>query len=318
MSDAHAAEAAETATGKGAASEQGATSDVSGAAEKGAGGRERGEDGKFKAKDANGSAGNGEDWRAALRDDEPDVYEFARNLASPADAAREAFKMRKDLSTRIKLPGKDATPEEEAKFRKALGAGKSVEDYKFTTAEGVELTDTDKEIRSKVADALHAARAPVALAPKLQAIVEEAAAAAEAEQDRVALAGREASQAALKKEWGGDYEANVEHAKRAMQQFGDDDLRDFLNSTFKDGVKFGDHPALIRAFGRIGRGMGEHGFVTAAVGVGERETLQGELDRLYSEHFGKDSFKSPAVQRRMEEINKALFGSAPLGAGAGR
>ena len=61
----------------------------------------------------------------------------------------------------------------------------------------------------------------------------------------------------LQREFGADYDRNVELARRAARKYGDDTFVTFLESKTVDGAPLGDHPDFIRAFARIGRSAGE-------------------------------------------------------------
>jgi hypothetical protein len=87
--------------------------------------------------------------RLALLHHRPDAKEFATRLATPADAVKVALDLRKANSAMIKVPGKDATAEDRAKFNKAIGVPETVEGYKFEL--GREPTEADKAIQGKIA-----------------------------------------------------------------------------------------------------------------------------------------------------------------------
>src|SRR5205823_13047398 len=89
------------------------------------------------------------DWRASITD--PEHVEFAKRMASPADAVKSAVDLRKLNSSMIRVPGKDATAEDRAKFHKAIGVPETVEGYTFDI--GREATDADKAIQGKIAAA---------------------------------------------------------------------------------------------------------------------------------------------------------------------
>lgn len=284
----------------------------------GQGGTERGADGKFAAKTEKAAEGQSEaDWRAGITD--PELAEFAKRVASPIDGVKSAYDLRKKISSMVKLPTKDSKPEEIEQFRKAIGAGENVEAYvaAFPKPKEGEPTETDIKVQAGVAEVLMKHNVPVTVVPELAGIVQSLASEIEAENERVALKARTESEAALKKEWGGDFEANKNLAIRAIQAFGSEGLKAVLNDTHINGQKLGDHPELIRVFGQIGRRMGEGEFI-GAVGAGERESLKAELERLYRENpVGTDKFNDPAVQKRMREINESMYGTAPV-VGMGR
>lgn len=71
------------------------------------------------------------------------------------------------------------------------------------------------------------------------------------------------------KEIGGDnFPKNVELAHRALKHFGGDDLLQELEVT-----GYGNHPAVVRAFARIGKAMSEDKLVTAPGQVGNKKSL---------------------------------------------
>ncbi|MCK1367630.1 hypothetical protein [Bradyrhizobium sp. 62] len=143
------------------------------------------------------------DWRSGITD--PEHKEFATRLATPADAVKVALDLRKANSAMIKVPGKDASAEDRAKFNKAIGVPETAEGYKFEL--GREPTEADKAIQGNLAKIAFDNGIPATAMTALSKAVTELATAAKAEENRVALAGREAADAALRKELGADYNA---------------------------------------------------------------------------------------------------------------
>lgn len=251
------------------------------------------------------------DWRAAITD--PEHKEFATRLATPADAVKVALDLRKANSAMIKVPGKDATPEDRAKFNKAIGVPETAEGYKFEL--GREATDADKAIQGKIAAAAFEHGVPAQALAGITKVVAELATAAKAEENRVAVEARAASEAALRREWGADYEANKTLAGRAVQAFGEvkshPEVVEFFEKTLVNGQKLGDHPVMVRMLGNIGRRMGEGEFI-GAVGSDQRASLQTELQQLMHDNPpGTEKYKAPAVQKRIGEINQSLYGNEP-------
>ena len=265
---------------------------------------------------ATGAATAAPDWREGL---EPELKDFAKNLSTPADAAREALKMRKELSGRIKLPAKDAKPEEVASFRKAMGVPDKADGYKFPEPPaGKELTDQDKAVRTEIATVMHEENIPSRAAERLTGVVMKLAEAQEAEWDRVAKKGRQDAEAKLKQEWAGDFDKHTTEMKRAVAEFGGDELREFADNTYVDGVKLGDHPVYLKSWAKVGARMGERGFIAPVGGEGS-QTLVAEKEKLMRDNPpGTDKYKSAAVQKRLAEINEALHGAEPIVGAAGR
>ena len=68
---------------------------------------------------------------------------------------------------------------------------------------------------------------------------------------------------------GAKMQQNLEHAYRAIKRFGDEGLREVLDSGW------GDHPALIRLMVRIGKGLGEDQSVgSRGGGAGEKSAAE--------------------------------------------
>lgn len=258
------------------------------------------------------------DWRASITD--PDAVEFAKRVASPADAVKIALDLRKANSAMIKVPGKDATPEDRAKFNKAIGVPETVEGYKFDI--GREPTDADKAIQGNLAKIALDNGIPATAMTALSKAVTELATAAKAEENRVAVAAREANEAALRKEWGADYERNKTLASRAVQAFGEvkshPEVIEFFEKTIVNGQKLGDHPVMVRMLGNIGNRMGEGEFI-GAVGTDQRQSLQEELATIRRENpVGTPKYAQASVQKRIMEINEALHGTGGAVGQSGR
>jgi len=55
----------------------------------------------------------------------------------------------------------------------------------------------------------------------------------------------------LKQEWGFDYDKNLRSAQRALHVYGDDDIKELMNT------EMGNHPAVIKMFSRLGKEITE-------------------------------------------------------------
>jgi hypothetical protein len=251
------------------------------------------------------------DWRSSITD--PDAKEFATRLATPADAVKVAMDLRKANSSMVRVPGKDATPEDRAKFNKLIGVPETVEGYTFDI--GREPSEGDKAIQGNLAKIAFENGIPATAMTALSKAVTELATAARVEENRVAVEARAANEAALRKEWGADYEANKTLASRAVQAFGEikshPEVVEFFDKTLVNGQKLGDHPIMVRMLGNIGRRMGEGEFI-GAVGSEQRGSLQTELSQIMRDNPpGTEKYKAPAVQARIKQINESLYGNEP-------
>lgn len=131
------------------------------------------------------------------------------------------------------------------------------EKYEFQAAEGVELdTEALKDFEPVARDlnlTNEQAQKLVDAYPKILAGVQQRQAEAWQKQTE-----GWAETVKADKEIGGDkLTANLSAAQRALEQFGDPELKEYLDST-----GLGNHPALVKAFIKVGKAMSEDKVVT--------------------------------------------------------
>lgn len=131
------------------------------------------------------------------------------------------------------------------------------EKYEFKAGEGVELDTEALKDFEPVARELNLtneqAQKLVDAYPKILAGVQQRQAEAWKAQTEQWAADVKAD-----KEIGGDkLTANLSAAQRALEQFGDPELKEYLDST-----GLGNHPALVKAFIKVGKAMSEDKVVT--------------------------------------------------------
>jgi hypothetical protein len=292
-------------------------------------GRERGADGKFAPKpaaagaDGHGANGAGGDtgqaesapaaihpaWRDAI--DDPSLKDLRDRITSPNDVVKIIADLRKANGSMVKLPGKDAKPEDIEKYRNAVGAGKDADAYMkaFPAQEGVEPSDVDKALQAKTAEVLLKHNVPVAVAGELGAAVTELAKSMDAERQRVADKWHADAKATLRMEWGADYDANVNLANRAIRAFGGQELVDFMSSLGPEGRAIGDTPEVVKAFGKIGRSMGEGSFI-GAVGSDEVKSLDQQIEEFYAK-YPPNSQERKRRQKELDDLFERRHGTAP-------
>ncbi len=264
------------------------------------------------------------DWRAAITDEK--ARRFAERFNSPAEAAVSAFKARQQLSGSVRVPGRKASREDIAAFRRALGVPDRPEGYAVALPEGlpgsVDLDEAGRARLDTYLKAMHEVGATPDVAQRgidlyYGFLVEGIEA-----RERTAVKAREKANAELTREWGPDAKRNDECARRAFQTFGGERLAVFLENAEVDGVKLGDHPEMRRIFSAIGRTMGEDRL--HAPGGGDRTgTIQGRIDEIHSwQHSSKpeerEQYKTDAVQAELRELYRRLEGGKPIVGAEGR
>lgn len=195
------------------------------------------------------------DWRTSIEN--PELHKLAERYESASAMAKAVADLRRETATRIRPLGENPTPEELATYRKQTGVPLDIGGYDFGLPEGYEPNEADTAFRSEMANAMHGANVTGAQAKALSAAFNDYVARQQADSEAAAVAARDQSIAALKREFGADYDRNIEYARRAALDFGNESFVEFLETKSVDGVPLGDHPAFVKAFARIGRGAGE-------------------------------------------------------------
>jgi hypothetical protein len=189
------------------------------------------------------------DWRATLPPeirDAPSVTKF-QDVGALAKSYIEAEKLigRKGVI----VPSENATAEEQAAFRAALGVPESADAYGLKAPEGVPEGVWSEDNAKAFAAAAHKLGLTPAQAQGIAAW--QAARVAE----MAASAGLEADgrtwEDTLKTEWGAQFDAKLDLAKRAVREFGAD------AATLEAFEAKAGGAALMRMFARIGEKVAE-------------------------------------------------------------
>jgi hypothetical protein len=185
-------------------------------------------------------------------------HEGVKGFKTVGEFAQDAVQVKADhadLKTKMEgaifKPGEDATEEDKTAFRTALGVPETAEGYKFSAGEGVEHS---KDMTTWFAqEALKAGLTAEQADSVVQSWDGLAKAQNEANVKAVEAAKSEATDT-LKKEWGADYDKNVEFTRRGFDHFlgVDEETKGFLDKGGK-----GNHPLLIKLFHKVGVAMGE-------------------------------------------------------------
>jgi hypothetical protein len=213
----------------------------------------------------------------------------AAPVTPPVDAAKfgEASKADDQPAGKIKMPGKDATPEDWAAFYKSIGAPDSADAYKLPLPEG-DSGEFAKTAAEWFKDAGLFPQQAEKLATKwnefqTQFNAEQTAAAEAAETARIhALDTKNKAEAeSLKTEWGKSHDANTELAKRAVRQFLPGNQADDILNALEDKLGYA---GLMKFMHNIGARLGEDsaaGLGDAAQGGGRDMSFDAVANRFY-------------------------------------
>lgn len=160
------------------------------------------------------------------------------------------------LANSIPKLGENATDEEVAAFRTALGVPAKPEDYEFPQIEGQE---NDQAMESWAQKVFWEAGIPkdkaAFIGAQWNAFIQGIAEADEAE----AKKAEEEADKKLREEWGADYDKNKAETQRGYGEFIKivPEFEDLLKETVLDGVTLGNHTVMLKIFHAIGSAMGE-------------------------------------------------------------
>ena len=121
---------------------------------------------------------------------------------------------------------------------------------------------------------------------------------------------RQESEAMLKKEWGYDYDSQVRNARRAIDVYGDNEIKELMNT------EAGNHPAVIRLFARLGKDITEdmaqntQNNTLASSPLDAKQEIQDTFnnpDHPYHNPRHKDH--QPAVEK-MRQLHEKVYGNS--------
>ena len=261
-----------------------------------------------------------EDWREHIQDTK--LREHSGRFTSVVDLLGKHFELRQQLSTAIQPLGKDATDEQVATYRKAIGVPEAVEGYEFAMPEGMEATDGDKAFQTAAAETFHGLNISAGQAKGLNEWWNGVTAAMQKAQIDDDKAYADESMAALKKEWPGkEYDRNKALADLAAAKMFGDAFDDVRNIETKDGRFVLDHPAFVKALAGVGTEMSE-GRLGGVLTEGDRDGVQGQIDELDKKIDAAtaegDGEKANKLYQEQQELYRKIHGSALVVGVAGR
>ncbi len=263
------------------------------------------------------------DWREGIEDDK--LRDFAGRFTTPGDLAKTALEFRQKLSNAVVLPGKDASDDEVAEFRAKLGVPKSPYDYEVELPDdlpdGLVPTDEDVARIESFFQAMHKAGATPATVQTAIDWYYEGLQVAVARANAEVVQARQASEATLRREWGADYDRNLEMAKRAVAEFGGAEFAALLDGFVVDGVAVGDRPEFVSVFAAVGRSMGESGIHMGMDGAAQPAAEEQLKDLTSQIHDALDRGQADRVRSlslKRDALAERLYGTGPVVGRQGR
>lgn len=246
-------------------------------------------------------------WADSLSD--PDKKAYAKGFKSPEALLDGAHNLRKEISNRIKVPGKDASDEDVAAFRKAIGAREKPEEYKVATPDGYEMGEVQTALAGSMQQAAAEAGVPAAA---FEAFTKRYFEFEQKVQERVTQEVADfqrTSTEQIKKEFGADFEKHVRTAENFVNQtLNVPEFTELLNEPiqFKGvTIKLQSHPAVVKALAAIGSRTAEDGVIGHTTAA-EAETIKSQIRDL--EDKWPIGQRSREQDRQIQALYSKLYG----------
>lgn len=191
------------------------------------------------------------DWRTSLPEDirEDPSLQPLQDVNALAKSYVHSQKMLG--ADKVVVPGKYATSDEWRSFYHKAGLPQEVNDYEVTSAN----TDVDEEFFNDYKEASHKAGVLPSQAQEMFNWYMDKANSEVERQETEDQHSIENSLKTLQTDWGNAYEVKLSAARNAVNHFGDDGLKDYLDSS-----GLGNNPNLIKVFSKIGETLSDDSF----------------------------------------------------------
>lgn len=184
-------------------------------------------------------------WTAGLKAEQK-ANEYFSKFTKVSEFAEEHLKLKEQLDKSIKLPDDQASPEDRDEFYRKLGRPEKPEDYKLPTNIGKYTIPQQfaKEMQNMAFElGLTGQQAVGFYKAQVQKYHENMSQAVDRYRTEMVEGER-----ALKKEWGKDFEVNLDVARRGYLSFADKDISKLLND-----MGIANNPAVLKFFHRVGQ-----------------------------------------------------------------
>lgn len=189
------------------------------------------------------------DWRKDFSGGDEKLAKLLERYTTPADVAKAFHSLRTELSSgkyKRAEPPKDATPEQIAEWRKENGLPVEPKGYLENLPEGLVIGEDDKPIFEDFAAAFHGENADPKFVHKAIAWYNDFQQKQEAAIAAADQKNAQETEAALKQEWGADYQTNVSLRAQIISTAPQEVQEALKTARLPDGTLLGEHPHISR------------------------------------------------------------------------
>lgn len=253
--------------------------------------------------------GWGDEWRKTYAGEDAKLLSRLERYQSPKAALDALIAAQNKISSgELRAPlSANATAEEVAAYRQANGIPEKPEGYFEKLPDGLVIGDADKPLFESFAKGLHTLNADPKVAQyavKWYNDFQEQSLAKQTENDD---SQRTAVEDELRKEWGNDYRANINHINGFLAQApqGVSDL--VANARGPDGRAILNDPNVVRWFAQVAREANPVGIIVPNTGGNAGETIATEIGTI--EKYMKENRtaynKDEKMQARLRDLYDA-------------
>lgn len=236
---------------------------------------------------------------ALSEEERPAFQRWADSYTSDAEFARGAVTMRSQFDGRVPIPTETATPEQVDKFWQKLGKPAEAKAYAFDFGKNddgtpVELDDDNASWLESYKEHAHKHHYTQAQFQSGVEFFQDL----EGKRQEIAVQRNnrmiDETEAALKKEWGPDYDANILAATDAGVEYSgsEQEWLEFAEMPLANGMKVGAHPTLVKALAKVGRSIAEDQRVRNMHTSGEADDIKAQIATLEEEAYKAGSTPS--------------------------
>lgn len=204
-------------------------------------------------------------WMSQLSDELKQNGELAK-FEKLSDFGNAFLELKGKADNSIAVPGENATEEEIAAFYNRLGRPEKPDGYGFTAPELPKGMKIDQDLERNFKEMAHKIGLTKNQAVQLYGWYNQSMINAFTSQTDARKTALNKAEETLRREWGNDYNQNIELMKRAVEQFGGEDFKNIMRST-----GLGNDPVLIKTFYNIGKAMAEDTLITGEPGGNKQE-----------------------------------------------
>ncbi|MGE0094529.1 MAG: hypothetical protein AB7M05_16050 [Alphaproteobacteria bacterium] len=232
------------------------------------------------------AAPRSDDWTGTLA---PELKALAahKGWRGPEDALRSYAHLERAFGAdKVALPGKDAGQADWDALYARLGRPAAPEQYDVAGVTRPEGMPWNAEGERAMLREMHAAGLSNRQARHLLSKYAAMQGGAWSEASAQGARRVEEARAALRRDWGAAFDAKSDLANRAFRLAFGDGIEEARQLRLADGGFLGDHPALVRAFARLGESLAEHPMAGAKDGAhlaATPEEARAEIARMHGE-----------------------------------